>query len=124
MSTAVAIHLTGALLALAIGVVVLARQKGTSSHKALGRSWGVLMLVVAISSLWIPSFLHLSWIHIFTAVTLVSVPMGYLAIRRGNVRRHRGFMVGALIGLIGAGAGALAPGRIVGNFVWTVAGLR
>lgn len=124
MSTAVAIHLTGALLALAIGIVVLARRKGTASHKALGRSWGILMLVVAISSLWIPSFLHLSWIHIFTAITLVSVPMGYLAIRNGNVSRHRGFMVGALIGLIGAGAGALAPGRIVGNFVWSVAGLR
>jgi uncharacterized membrane protein len=124
MSTAVAIHLTGALLALAIGIVVLARRKGTASHKALGRSWVVLMLVVAISSLWIPSFLHFSWIHIFTAITLVSVPMGYFAIRSGKVSRHRHFMIGGLIGLIGAGAVALRPGRIVGNFVWTAIGLR
>lgn len=124
MSPAIAIHLTAALAALATGLIVLLRRKGTASHKALGRSWGVLMLAVAISSLWIPAFLHFTWIHIFTGIVLVSVPMGYLAIRRGNVARHRGFMVGGLIGLIGAGAGALAPGRIVGNFVWGALGLR
>jgi uncharacterized membrane protein len=124
MSPAIAIHLTAALLALAVGGAVMIRRKGTASHKALGRAWAALMLVVAITSLWIPAFLRFSWIHIFTAIVLVSVPMGYLAIRSGNVRRHRGFMVGALIGLVGAGAGALLPGRIVGNFVWSVAGLR
>jgi uncharacterized membrane protein len=34
-------------------------------------------------------------------------------IRRGNVRAHRGFMVGTVVGLLGAGAGALTPGRFL-----------
>ena len=32
-------------------------------------------------------------------------------IRRGNVRAHKGFMIGTFLGLVGAGLGALAPGR-------------
>jgi hypothetical protein len=32
------------------------------------------MLTAAFSSLWMPAFLHLGWIHVFTLVTLVSLP--------------------------------------------------
>ena len=38
------------------------------------------------------------------------------AIRRGNVRAHKAFMVGTFLGLAGAGLGALAPGRLLYGF--------
>jgi uncharacterized membrane protein len=43
--------------------------------------------------------------------------LGVWFIRRGNVRAHKGFMVGTFIGLAGAGLGALAPGRFLSQFL-------
>ncbi|MBL8700460.1 MAG: DUF2306 domain-containing protein [Alphaproteobacteria bacterium] len=117
MPTAVAIHLVFALIALVLGGVMLVRPKGTRSHRTLGWTWVTAMALVALSSLWIPSFLKLSWIHGFTLVTAVALPRALLAIRRGRVRAHRAGMIGTFIGLIGAGIGALAPGRLVGGTI-------
>src|SRR2546426_10221092 len=83
--------------ALVVGAAVLSRRKGTASHKLLGRSWVALMLAVALSSFWIfeirrgagPSFIHL-----LSAWTLISLALAVWFIRRGNVRAHRGFMIG------------------------------
>jgi uncharacterized membrane protein len=118
MAPVVAVHLAAALLALVVGAVVVARRKGTRPHKAWGRLWVALILTTAITSLWIPAFLHFSWIHILTAITLVSVASALWAIRHGNIAGHRGAMIGTYLGLVGAFIGALAPGRIVGSFVW------
>ena len=103
----IALHLAAAVLGLALGALVLARRKGTSSHKVLGRLWVGLMLVVALSSFWIGG----SLIHLLSAWTVLSLALAVYFIRRGNVRAHKGFMIGTFLGLVGAGAGALAPGR-------------
>lgn len=116
------LHLTAALGALALGIVMLVRRKGTLSHKLWGRVWAGLMLTVAISSLWIPSFLHLTWIHLFTLLTLVSLPLAIYKIRRGNVRGHARAMKGLFIGgVVIAGIFTLIPGRILGNLLWHAA---
>ncbi|TMH72331.1 MAG: DUF2306 domain-containing protein [Betaproteobacteria bacterium] len=107
-------HAASAVAALVIGGAVLLRRKGTPSHKALGRTWVALMVAVALSSFWIfeirrgagPSFIHL-----LSVWTLISLALAVWFIRRGNVRAHRGFMIGTFIGLVAAGLGALAPGR-------------
>jgi uncharacterized membrane protein len=113
------IHLAAAASALMLGVVMLVRRKGTASHKALGRAWVALMLTVAISSLWIPSFLHLTWIHSFTLLTLVTLPLAIYRIRTGNVKGHAAAMKGLFIGgLIVAGIFTLVPGRLLGNLLW------
>ncbi len=107
-----ALHLAAAILSLTLGAVVLARRKG----KALGRAWVGLMLVVAISSFWILDIRKgtgFSMIHLLSAWTLVSLALAVYFIRRGNVRAHKGFMVGTFIGLAAAGLGALAPGRFL-----------
>lgn len=124
MSSAVAIHLFFAALALGLGAVMLGRPKGTPSHRRLGWAWVAAMSIVALSSLWIPRFLTLSWIHGFTLLTAVSLPTAILAIRRGRVRAHRAGMIGTYVGLIGAGLGALAPGRLVGDSLLSALGLR
>jgi uncharacterized membrane protein len=115
----VLIHLGAAISALLLGIVMLVRRKGTLSHKFWGRIWAGLMLTVAISSLWIPSFLHFTWIHLFTVLTLVSLPLGIYRIRRGNVKAHAAAMKGLFIGgLVIAGIFTLIPGRILGNLLW------
>jgi len=113
------IHLSAAISALLLGIVMLVRRKGTLSHKFWGRIWAGLMLTVAISSLWIPSFLHFTWIHLFTLLTLVSLPLGIYRIRQGDVRGHAGAMKGLFIGgLVIAGIFTLVPGRILGDLLW------
>jgi len=120
MSTFIAAHVSLAMLAVAVGTAVLARAKGTASHKRFGRLWVALMAGVAVSSFWIfdlrkgagPSFIHL-----LSAWTLVSLALAVWFIRRGNVRAHKGFMIGTFLGLAGAGLFALAPGRALYRFL-------
>lgn len=112
----IAVHLCAALAALLLGGAVLAMRKGTNLHRTLGRAWGALMLVTAVSSFWITRDGHWSWIHLLSAWTLVSLACAVYHVRRGNVRAHRVFMVGTYLGLVGAGAGALAPGRALHFF--------
>ena len=110
----VALHLSTAVVALVLGAVVLASSKGTRRHKLLGRVWVGLMVLVAASSFWI----GFSWIHLLSAWTLISLACAIWFIRRGNVRAHRGFMIGTFLGLAGAGLGALAPGRMLYVFLF------
>jgi uncharacterized membrane protein len=110
----ITLHLSAALLALVLGAIVLASPKGTRRHKVLGRAWVGLMMVVAVSSFWI----GFSWIHLLSIWTLISLGCAIWFIRRGNVRAHRGFMIGTFLGLAGAGLGALAPGRMLYVFLF------
>ena len=115
----IAIHIAAAAFALLGGALVLARRKGTLSHKWLGRMWLGAMTVVALSSFWIFEIRQgagPSWVHLLSAWTLVSIALAVWFIRRGNVRAHKGFMIGTYLGLVGAGIGALAPGRFLSSF--------
>jgi uncharacterized membrane protein len=113
------VHFTAALSALALGIVMLVRRKGTASHKRLGWAYIAAIAAVAVSSLWIPGFLKFTWIHAINVITIVSLPLTIVHIRRGNVRAHAGAMKGLFIGgLLIAGGFALVPGRLLGNLVW------
>jgi len=119
----VLVHLAAAGSALVLGIVMLVRPKGTASHKALGRTWVALMLTVAISSLWIPRFLHFGWIHSFTLLTLVMIPLAIYKIRKGDVKGHARAMKGLFLGgLVIAGVFTLIPGRMLGNLRWRARG--
>ena len=112
-------HAALAGAAVLLGAVMLARRKGTVGHKWLGRAWVALMAAVALSSFWIFEIRRgagPSLIHLLSVWTLVSLALAVYFIRRGNVRAHRGFMIGTLVGLVVAGAFALAPGRALYRF--------
>ena len=113
----VTIHIFSALSALVLGTLLLSRRlKGDRAHRIAGWTWVMLMLTVAISSLWIPAFMKLSWIHVFTAITLVSLPLGVYRARTHDVKGHRGTMIGVFTGgLVIAGLFTLVPGRLLGN---------
>ena len=111
-----AIHLAAVVPAVAIGVTQLFLAKGTRIHKAMGWIWVLAMVVVAVSSFWILEIRRgAGWsvIHLLSAWTLISLALAIWYIRRGNVRAHKGYMVGTMMGLAGAGLGALAPGRFL-----------
>lgn len=116
---AVHIHLAATILALALGVAMLTRTKGTGSHRLLGWTWVVLMLTAAISSFWIRGITGgFSPIHGLSVLVLVLVPLAVLAIRRGRVKRHRFAMIGLFFGaLVIPGLFTLLPMRLLGRLM-------
>ena len=119
MSQTIGLHLSAAVAALLLGILVLVQAKGTYRHKLMGRFWVVLMFTVAITSLWIRDLNGgaFSGIHLLTALTVLSLIRGIRAIRKGYVEAHKRFMIGTFIGLCGAGLGTLLPGRLIPTFL-------
>ena len=111
-----AIHLAAVVPAVVIGVVQLASEKGTPLHKRLGWIWVASMIVAAGSSFWIMQLRQgagFSAIHLLSLWVLICLACAIWFIRRGNVRAHQRFMVGVMLGVAGAGIGALTPGRFL-----------
>lgn len=115
------LHLAATLAALVLGIVMLVRRKGTVSHRRLGWIWVILMATAALSSLFIRT-IHpgqFSPIHILSVITLLALPWGIYAIRRGNVQRHRWTMIGLFTGgLVLAGIFTLLPNRLLGHLLF------
>lgn len=111
----VQVHVLTVLAALLLGPVQFVLPKGTALHRAIGWVWVGSMLVTAVTSLFIREINPggFSPIHIFSAYTFVSLPLGVWLARRGDVRAHRGVMTGLYIGLVIAGLLAAAPGRVI-----------
>lgn len=121
LTLASAIHLAAVLPAIVLGAAQLLRPKGTRPHRILGWIWVLAMAVAAVSSFWIfgiNSGGKFSAIHLLSVWVLVSLASAIWFIRRGNVRAHKYFMVGTLAGLIAAGLGALAPGRLLAQLLF------
>lgn len=113
------LHLASALTALAIGVVLMMRVKGTALHKLLGWTWVLAMGSTAVSSLFIREINHgaFSFIHLLSGWTIVGLPGAVYAIKRGKVSAHRRAMTGMFVGgLLVAGLFTFLPGRLL----WTV----
>lgn len=108
-------HFLAAILAITLGSINLASKKGTFRHRVIGWCWIVVMLAVTLPSFWIRELREgsFSWIHILTVVTLVSMMIAIVSIRRGNVKRHARAMIGTMVGALIAGAFALMPGRLL-----------
>lgn len=113
------IHLFTAVPAVPLGAFVLWGRKGGRTHRVLGRIWGAMMLVTALSTFWLQSLSGgFSFIHLFALLTLISIPLAVWNARRGNIRAHRNAMRGVYAGLISAGMLALVPGRTLGTLLF------
>ncbi|WP_173089058.1 DUF2306 domain-containing protein [Devosia sp. 1635] len=114
-SLAIQIHALSALAAVLLGTIVLFARKGTRLHMRLGRMWVGVMVVVALSSFLISEmrmFGPYSLIHALSVLTLVSLIVGIVAIRRGNLKAHRFIMISLYVfALVLTGAFTLLPGR-------------
>jgi len=117
---ALVLHLSSAVAALVLGVLIMARAKGTASHRMLGRAWVALMSIAALTSFWLTGLREgLSVIHLLSVWTLVAMALAIYFIRKGDVKHHKRFMIGTFLGLAGAGIGALAPGRLLYRFLFS-----
>ena len=124
-NTLVYTHLFTVLAAFPIGAWLLLNRKGTSLHRWLGYPYMVLMFITAIVSLGMPAFVgprlfdHFGFIHGFSLLVLYSVPAALLAIKRGDIRAHRGAMIGMYCGgILIAGTFAFMPGRLMHSFLF------
>lgn len=113
-STVIKIHWVAAMIALALGVLMLVRKKGTVSHKVIGRAFIAIMIVTALSSFFIREINNgsLSWIHIFIPITFFASWEAIHYIRKGNVKRHKRAVIGMFFGaLLIPGLFTFLPGR-------------
>lgn len=118
------LHLVTALAALVLGVFLLARRKGTRSHRQLGWIWTALMASTALATLFIrdyklPNVLGYTPIHLFTLTVALMLPLGIWYVKHGRIDGHRKTMRGLYVGAcVVAGLFTLLPGRFLGNLLW------
>lgn len=128
MSPVIAIHLSAALGALAIGPAVLWARKGRTQrprlHRALGYAWVTLMVMAALSALFIrdfklPNLGGYTPIHLLVPAVFVGLALAFRHLARRNIRGHRIAMQATYIGgCLVAGAFALLPSRYLGGLLW------
>jgi uncharacterized membrane protein len=112
----VKLHITAAVAAFLIGVLILLQPKGSRFHKTLGWAWIAAMGATAISSFFITGLNgnNLSFIHLISGWTVVALPMGLFAIRNRRVVMHKRVMTSLFVGgLVVAGALTFIPGRLM-----------
>ena len=119
------LHLATIVPAFLIGTFLLARRKGTPIHKMLGRIYLLLMITTGLTTLFMPAQIgprilgHFGFIHTFSLLALYSAPAAYLAARRGDIKAHRGNMIGLYVGgILIAGAFAFSPGRMLHGWLF------
>ena len=112
LSPQILLHIVTVVPALGLGIAQLVLPKGSVTPRMLGRIWVALMLVTAVSSFGIRRD-GFSLIHALSVITIISIAAGLVYARAGKIRQHKAGMIGAFIGSISAGIGALTPGRLL-----------
>lgn len=118
--TLIYLHLVTVIAALALGTVQVIRPKGTVAHRWIGYLTVGLFVTTALLSVGIREVNdgQLSWLHLLSALVLVSMVQGVRHARRGNIGAHRAWMRGVMIGACIAGLFALAPGRFLAALLY------
>jgi uncharacterized membrane protein len=118
---AVKIHLGAALVAIALGALLMLRRKGRLFHRVAGWVWVSLVAVTAGSTLFITELNHGRWslLHLFTGWVLLVLPLAVMWAKRHDVKRHRRMMMGLFYGGFAINAFiAFIPGRLLWNMLF------
>ena len=134
MSPVIAIHLSAALGALVVGPAAMWARRGHQArivatqrprlHRAAGYAWVTLMLITALSAIFIrdfrlPNLAGYTPIHILVPVVFGSLFMAFRALFQKDIRRHRIWMQSLYFSAcIGAGLFTLLPTRYLGQLLW------
>lgn len=123
----IAVHMTAAILAVVTGPVALWARKGATQrpklHRAFGYAWVTLMIVTAISAIFIrdfqlPNLDGYTPIHLLIPATIISLVLAFVALARGNISMHRKSMQRLYVGAcVTAGLFTLLPRRYLGDLV-------
>ena len=124
----IGLHAVFAIGAAILGAYILLTRKGTARHRAIGRVFGALMLVVAASSIFIQEINpgRYSPIHLLIPLTIGSVIYGSWSIRQyrrtrqpAYRRAHAITMTMLYLGaLVVAGLFTLTPGRLFHRLIF------
>ena len=115
------LHLASVMLPLVITPVQLLRRRGDGVHRMLGWVWALSLFGTALISFGIRDVNDggFSFIHIFSIITILTVPMLVFAARHHRVARHRRAVRGLVTGaLLTAGYFTLIPNRMLGGWLW------
>jgi uncharacterized membrane protein len=128
LTPTIAIHIATAIGAVVIGPVAIWARKGnivrTKLHRAFGYAWVTLMIMTAISAIFIrdfrlPNINGYTLIHLLVVTTFACLFAAFYFLAKGNIRAHQRFMTGLYFGAcIVAGGFTLIPGRYLGNLLW------
>jgi uncharacterized membrane protein len=128
LTPTIAIHMTASLGALVLGPVAIWARRGRLHkpmlHRAAGYAWVTLMVISALSALFIRDFsLPNLWgytpIHLLVPLTLVSLTAAFVFLARRNIAGHRKAMQNLYWqACVGAGVFTLLPSRYLGQLVW------
>jgi uncharacterized membrane protein len=129
----IAVHATAATGAVVTGPVALWARRGRVQrprlHRAFGYAWTTLMVIAAVSAVFIrdfrlPNVSGYTPIHLLIPVTLGSLTVAFVALYRGQITVHRRTLQNLYIGAcLVAGAFTLLPNRLMGRLVWGSLGL-
>ena len=124
----IAVHMTAAIAAVAIGPVALWARRDASQrprlHRAFGYAWVTLMLTAAISAIFIqdyalPNISGYTPIHLLIPLTLATLFAAFRALAQGRIQAHRKHMTLLYASAcMVAGAFTLLPSRYLGNVLW------
>jgi len=93
-------HVTTVIPCVPLGLYLLIAPKGTPMHKQLGKLWLALMVVTALSTIFIRPGMELTWIHIFVPMTLRAAYLIVAKARRGDIAGHRKEIVSLYLGAL------------------------
>jgi uncharacterized membrane protein len=129
LTPTIAIHMSLALSATALGPMALWARMSVRPypklHRAFGYAWVTCMLGAGVSGLFIRDFrLPNLWgytpIHLLIPLTFYSLYRAFRFLAQGNITGHRKTMQW-LYGLacVVTGAFTLLPGRLLGQWLWS-----
>jgi uncharacterized membrane protein len=123
-----AVHVTAALSAVVLGPFALWARLGMTQrpklHRAFGYAWVTMMVLTAITALFLRSTIPFqmggfSPIHLLIPVTLFSIFGAFWYLAKGNIRMHKKTMLNLYFwACIFTGALTLLPGRLMHHWVF------
>ena len=80
----------------------------------------ILMLITALATLFMKAEVgpvligHFGYVHLFSLLVLYAVPSAYIAVRKGNIAKHKRSMMLLYVGaILIAGGFTFTPGRMM-----------
>jgi len=133
LSPLIAVHATAAIGAIVTGPVALWARRGRTQrprlHRAFGYAWVTLMLITAVSAIFIsgdkmPHTFGFGPIHLLIPVVFGMLFVAFRHLVRGNISGHRRTMQGLYVGAcVVAGVFTLLPNRLLGGMLWGALGV-